>query len=54
LVKLREEVTEPDPRRAQAYEGYYEAYRSLYPATREVMSRLTELVAGSAGEATPG
>jgi xylulokinase len=54
LVKLREEVTEPDPRRAQAYEGYYEAYRSLYPATREVMSRLTELVVGSAGEATPG
>ena len=54
LVKLREEITGPDARRAQAYEGYYDVYRSLYPATREVMSRLTELVAGSAGEATPG
>jgi xylulokinase len=54
LVKLREEITEPDARRAQAYEGYYDVYRSLYPATRGVMSRLTELVARSAGETTPG
>jgi xylulokinase len=49
LVKLREEITEPDARRARAYKGYYEVYSSLYPATREVMSRLTELVAGSVG-----
>ena len=53
LVKLREEVTEPDARRAEAYEGYYQVYRSLYPATREVMSRLTGLVAGPAGETRP-
>jgi xylulokinase len=54
LVKLREEVTEPDARRAKAYEDYYDVYSSLYPATREIMSRLAELVAGSAGEAAPG
>jgi xylulokinase len=53
LVELREEITEPDARRAEAYEGYYEVYRSLYPATRDFMSRLTELVAGSAGETPP-
>ena len=52
LVKLREEVTEPDARRAKIYEGYYEVYRSLYPATREAMSRLTELVTEASGEAT--
>src|SRR3712207_5554590 len=44
LVKLREEVTAPDARRAKAYEGYYDVDSSLYPATREIMSRLTELV----------
>jgi xylulokinase len=54
LVKLREEITEPDASRARAYDDYYDVYSSLYPATREIMSRLTELVAGSAGEAAPG
>ena len=43
LVTLREEVTEPNSERASAYEEYYGVYRSLYPATREAMSRLTEL-----------
>jgi xylulokinase len=52
LVKLREEVTEPDARRAKAYEGYYEVYRSLYPATQGAMSRLTELVTEAAEGAT--
>ena len=45
LVKLREEVTEPDRERARLYGEYYEVYRSLYPATREAMSRLTDLAA---------
>jgi xylulokinase len=49
VVELREEVTEPDPERVKAYEEHYEVYRSLYPATRSAMSRLTELAAGSAG-----
>jgi xylulokinase len=52
LVKLREEVTEPDARRAEAYEGYYEVYRSLYPATRGAMSRLTALATEAADGAT--
>jgi xylulokinase len=46
VVRLREEVTEPDPGRARAYEEYYAVYRSLYPATRDAMSRLTGLAAG--------
>ncbi|MDP9474136.1 MAG: xylulokinase [Actinomycetota bacterium] len=50
VVRLREEVTEPEPARAEAYEEYYRVYHSLYPATKEAMSRLTEL-ASSAGEA---
>ena len=49
VVRLREEVTEPDPGRAEAYEGYYRVFRSLYPATREAMSHLTELASGGEG-----
>ena len=45
VVKLREEVTEPDPERMKTYEEHYAVYRSLYPATREAMSRLTRLAA---------
>ncbi len=47
VVELREEVTEPDPQRARVYEDYYEIYRSLYPASRDAMSRLTDLAAGT-------
>ena len=49
LVKLREEITEPDRERAKIYEEHYEVYRSLYPATSSAMSRLTDLAAGSTG-----
>jgi len=49
VVELREEVTEPDPERVKTYEEHYEVYRSLYPATRSAMSRLTDLAAGSVG-----
>ena len=49
VVELREETTEPDPERVKAYEEHYEVYRSLYPATRSAMSRLTDLAAGFAG-----
>ena len=50
VVKLREEITEPDRERSKVYEEYYEVYRSLYPATRTAMSRLTDLTAGSTAE----
>ena len=50
VVKLREEITEPDAERSKIYEEYYEVYRSLYPATSSAMSRLTGLAAGSTGE----
>jgi hypothetical protein len=42
-VRLCEEVTEPDPERTRIYEEHYEVYRSLYPATRSAVRRLTEL-----------
>ena len=53
-VRLREEVTEPDPERTRIYEEHYEVYRSLYPATESAMHRLTELAAGSADGAELG
>jgi xylulokinase len=43
---MRNEITEPDPERAKVYEEYYEVYRSLYPAQREAMHRLSALAAG--------
>ena len=43
VVRLREEVTGFDPERVRAYEEAYEAYHSLYPATKGTMHRLTEL-----------
>jgi xylulokinase len=49
VVRLREEVTEPDREWAKIYEEHYEVYRSLYPATSSAMSRLTDLAAGSTG-----
>ncbi|MDQ3567793.1 MAG: xylulokinase [Actinomycetota bacterium] len=45
-VKMRDEITEPDPERAKVYEAYCEVYRSLYPAQREAMHRLSALAAG--------
>jgi xylulokinase len=42
LVRLREEVTEPDTARARRYDELYEVYASLYPATRAAMARLAE------------
>jgi xylulokinase len=53
-VRLREEVTEPDPERTRIYEEHYEVYRSLYPAIRSATSRLTDLAANSADGAQPG
>jgi len=50
VVKLREEITEPDTARAKIYEEHYEIYRSLYPATSSAMSRLTDLAAASPSE----
>ena len=42
-VELRDEVTEPDEENVRFYEECYEEYRSLYPATRKQMHRLSEL-----------
>jgi xylulokinase len=47
-VRLRDEVTEPDPERTRIYDQLYEVYRSIYPATKEAMHRLAELAADSA------
>jgi xylulokinase len=47
-VRLRDGITEPDPERTRIYEERYEVYRSLYPATKEAMHRLTDLAAGPA------
>ena len=40
VVRLRDEVAEPDPARAARYDGLYARYRELYPATREIMHAL--------------
>jgi xylulokinase len=50
VVRLREDITEPDSGRSKIYEEYYEIYCSLYPATGSAMSRLTDLASASAGE----
>ena len=42
-VKMRDEVTDPDPERVKTYEAYYEVYSSLYPAQRDAMHRLSAL-----------
>jgi xylulokinase len=39
-VRLRAEVTEPDPERARRYDELYEVYTSLYPALRDAMHAL--------------
>jgi xylulokinase len=46
VVRLREEVTEPDPERQRIYDEHYEVYRALYPATESAMHRLAGLAAG--------
>jgi xylulokinase len=50
VVRLREEITEPDTDRAKIYEEHYEIFRSLYPATSTAMSHLTDLAADSTSE----
>jgi xylulokinase len=42
-VRLRDEVTGPDPERTRVYEEHYAVYRSLYPVTSEAMHRLADL-----------
>jgi len=39
-VRLREEVTEPDPESARRYDELYQVYTSLYPSLRDAMHRL--------------
>jgi sugar (pentulose or hexulose) kinase len=48
VVRLREELTEPDPEQTGIYEEHYEVYRAVYPATEFAMHRLAKLAAGSA------
>jgi len=45
VVRLRPEVTEPDPRRTRVYKEYFEIYKSLYPLTATAMARLSALAA---------
>jgi xylulokinase len=39
-VRLRDEVTEPDPERARRYDELYAIFASLYPALRDAMHAL--------------
>jgi xylulokinase len=39
-VRLRDEVTEPDPERARRYDELYAVFASLYPALRDAMHAL--------------
>ncbi len=52
VVRLRPEVAEPDPVRSRLYDEYFEAYRELYPSTRELMRRLSNLAATPSTEAS--
>ena len=45
-VRLREEVTEPDPESARRYDELYAIYASLYGALREPMHELGRLAEG--------
>jgi ribulose kinase len=44
-----ERTIEPDPGRHQEYAFYVDRYTELYPATRDVMHKVTGHVAGSGG-----
>jgi len=39
-VRLRESITEPDPKRARRYDELYAIFASLYPALRDAMHAL--------------
>ncbi len=43
VVKLREDVTVPDPERSRIYREYYDVYRTLYGSTVSQMHRLSTL-----------
>jgi xylulokinase len=45
-IEVRE-VREPDPGRSRIYGELYEVYRSLYPATKDAMGRLTDFAVKS-------
>lgn len=50
LVKLREEVSEPEPEQVVIYEELYEVYRSLYPTTKATMHQLSKFVSAAKNE----
>ena len=45
VVRLRDEVTEPDLERTRIYEEYHQAYRSRYPAQKDATQKLSDLAA---------
>jgi xylulokinase len=47
VIRIRPEVAEPEPSRAQLYRNYRDAYRELYPATAAVMGQLADLAVDS-------
>lgn len=50
VVELREDVTVPDPERAQVYRDHYEIYRSLYGSTSHAMHQLSGLASPRAAQ----
>ena len=44
-MRLRAEVTEPDPARAARYDELYAVYRSLYGSLRDQMHELGRVAA---------
>jgi xylulokinase len=50
VIRIRQEVAEPEPSRAELYRKYRDAYRDLYPATAAVMARLADLAADYQGK----
>lgn len=47
FVKLREEVSEPEPEQVVIYEELYEVYRSIYPMAKTTMHQLSKFVSAA-------
>lgn len=46
VIRLRDQVAEPNNELSRRYEAYYDVYKNLYPANATAMKRLSELVLG--------
>ena len=48
LIEKIEKVIKPNPEAHEKYQDYYEIYRELYPANKDLMHRISRLQLGQA------